>query len=300
MKNIVKIICTIVLLWAGFFTFTAYGGSNADPNKEALESLISELEQKIESADKRMVAHPNFLEELRSLVAKYKGMLRKVYFYEDFKDQNYTKNPKWMVKSGNFSISPASRLSSGVATAQPTQTQSSQPAQPFELIIKEILKKKPEKPEEKPTSATAVPAEIQTLAAIGPAFELELTFISTSTWGAMEIVLQGGKPSTAYYRLVYHAAPSPERPIQIIRQRDSKRYIIESASKFPVLDDGTPHQLQWIRDVNGTMRVLIDGMEVLNTVEVFYRSEFTGLVLINKGGTYEWGPIQITQGPAIK
>ena len=41
------------------------------------------------------------------------------------------------------------------------------------------------------------------------------------------------------------------------------------------------------------MKVLVDGKEVLSTVEIFYRSDFTGLALVNRGGVYEWGPLQV-------
>ena len=51
------------------------------------------------------------------------------------------------------------------------------------------------------------------------------------------------------------------------------------------------------RDVQGQMRVLVDGEEVLSTVELFYRDEFTGLALVNRGGLYEWGPIRAFKAP---
>jgi hypothetical protein len=44
----------------------------------------------------------------------------------------------------------------------------------------------------------------------------------------------------------------------------------------------------------------IDGGEVLNTVELYYKEEFSGLALANNGGTYEWGPIQVLQAPTAK
>lgn len=109
----------------------------------------------------------------------------------------------------------------------------------------------------------------------------------------MEIVLLGGSPIAPRYRLIYKAAPSSKRPIIIVRVRDSGSYTIESATQYPVLDDGSLHKIQWIRDDEGHMRVLVDEKEVLSTVELFYRDDFKGLVLINRNGTYEWGPIKI-------
>ncbi len=48
------------------------------------------------------------------------------------------------------------------------------------------------------------------------------------------------------------------------------------------------------------MRVLVDGEEVLSTVEVFYKDAFAGLQLVNRGGIYEWGPIRIMEAPKGK
>jgi len=163
------------------------------------------------------------------------------------------------------------------------------------IILREILKATEEKESDAPVKEED--AVIQTLVTIGAAFELDLSFASGSKWGAMEVVLLGGEPATPRYRMVYHPAASQDRPIEIIRERGSRRYIIESATQFPKLDDGEPHRLQWIRDVQGQMRVLVDGEEVLSTVELFYRDEFTGLALVNRGGLYEWGPIRAFQAP---
>ena len=36
----------------------------------------------------------------------------------------------------------------------------------------------------------------------------------------------------------------------------------------------------------------VDGQEILQTVEVYYRDVFSGLALINKGGTYAWDSVK--------
>jgi hypothetical protein len=52
--------------------FEIDAGEPPSPDRRALEELLRELEKKIEDGDKRMVAHPRFLEELRDLVKSYK------------------------------------------------------------------------------------------------------------------------------------------------------------------------------------------------------------------------------------
>ena len=279
-----------------------YAQNPEDPNKEALESMLNELQQTIDDADKRMVAHPRFLEELREMVKRYRAKLRNIYLFEDFSDGDITADPKWSVISGKFRVTADSRLWSQVYVDASYQgsTSSSEESNPFAIILGEIAKAQEKKKVKKQGAATDENAVIQTIVPIGPAFEVDLAFTSDSSRGAMQIVMLGGSPARAYYRLVYHASPSADRPIKIIRQRGSKQFIIDTATQYPNLDDGAPHQLQWIRDSAGSMRVMIDGNEVLNTVELYYKEDFSGLALVNAGGTYSWGPIQVLQAPTAK
>lgn len=290
----------LILLFS--FPASVPAQSPEDPNKEALESMINELQQTIDDADKRMVAHPRFLDELREMVKRYRAKLRNIYLFDDFADGDIVEDPKWSVVSGKFRITADSRVWSQVYVDASYQgsTSSSGETNPFAIILGEIAKAQDKKKAKKQGTSTDERAVMQALVPIGPAFEVDLTFVSDSSRGAMQIVLLGGTPAKAYYRLIYQASPSPDRPIQIIRQRGSQQFIIDTATQYPNLDDGAPHQLQWIRDSDGNMRVLIDGSEVLNTVELYYKEEFSGLALVNSGGTYEWGPIQVLQAPTAK
>lgn len=297
MKFFKSLIWLILLVWlAGSPVVLAQPGNSPQKDAEALESLLKELQKSIDKADKWNKARPSFLKELQNLVNQYRKEIRKVFFYEDFSDGNFENNPTWIVKSGQFRISKNGRLRNQVSAAPPSQQSSSEEGA-LGIILREILDASEEKDRDEPAKQEEKDAVVQTLVTIGAAFEIDLSFASGSKWGAMEVVLLGGEPATPRYRMVYHAAASQDRPIEIIRERDSRRYIIESAMQFPKLDDGELHRLQWIRDVQGQMRVLVDGEEVLSTVELFYRDEFTGLALVNRGGLYEWGPIRALLAP---
>jgi hypothetical protein len=145
---------------------------------------------------------------------------------------------------------------------------------------------------------TTVPSEsgeamIKAWADIEPAFEVDISFMSGSEWGSMEVVLYGGSPEVPWYRLVYQAAASEKRPMELVRERNGRSYTLESALSYPNLDDNKMHRLQWIRDLNGDMKVLVDGKELIKTVEVYYREPFKSLALVNKGGTYAWDSIKV-------
>jgi hypothetical protein len=276
-------------------------GHAADTDRQALNALLTELEQKIEKADERMVAHPKFLDELRALVKQYRAKLRVVFFSDDFSDGDYRYNPAWVVDSGSFQVNASRRLSSEVVQERPATPQASkEKSSPFPGIIRDMLSSPKEESKTETPASVVKEARIHTFAQIGPAFEVDLTLVSKSNSGSMEIVLMGGNPPIPQYRMVYHSAPSAERPIEIIRERDGRSYQIESARQYPSLDDGVSHRIQWSRDSQDRLRVAVDGKEVLSTYEGFYRIPFTGLALLNKGGAYEWGPILILQAQEAK
>ena len=279
-----------VIFVSGILVFSMTDTGIADEN---YQTLLNELEQKVEEADRKMVAHPKFLDELRALVDKYRAKIRNTFFSDDFSDGDFTENPVWQVTSGRFRIDGEQRLRSDISANTKTPAPAEKPLSPEQqavgLLLKGILgggqKEQPQQksPDPEPLQGRA---EIRTRADIEPAFEIDISFVSGSQWGSMEVALLGGTSLSTRYRLIYQAGASENRPIEIIRERNGREYTIESALKYPNLDDNLLHRLQWIRDLDGTMRVLVDGKEVLRTVEVYYRDTFTGLAFINKGGNY--------------
>ncbi len=302
----------IFILWIIVIAFcTMPALSSAAENNggnDALKAMITELEKKIKDADQRMVAHPKFLEELRALVEKYKSSIRQVFFKDNFKDGNFLKNPIWKVSSGNFLINDAFRLASSVFSNSPAKPQKKIEQQKPKTVeeqavglVLDSLFGKPKKettshemtskaPEETPEEKK--PAAIFTKANIPPDFEINVTFLSNSKWGDFEIILLGTDSLVPQYRLSYKAGSSSERPLELIRESRNRKFIIEAATKYPVTDDGQLHQIKWIRYTNGAMKVLMDDDVILETYEVYFRDNFTGLQLINNGGAYEFASVE--------
>jgi len=273
----------------------------AEPDQQALTDLLNSLDKKIKDADQRRVAHPKFLEELRALVKEYRAKIRVVFLSEDFSDGEYSHNPVWVVDSGTFRVTKGRRLlSEAAAETQSTPSTSEEKTSGLSGILKDILKTPPEEEKTSGTAPAAKTALIHTLASIGPAFEVDLTLVSRSTRGFMELVLLGGDQNVPYYRMIYRASTARERPIEIVRERDGKSFTIDAAPQFVSLDDNVPHRIQWIRDSMGRMRILIDEKEVLSTYEFYYQGNFTGLAFVNRGGIYEVGPIMVYQTQEAK
>ncbi len=304
MKAVVQ--CVLII---GLIISPAMGTAAADTSEshaETLQLLINDIEKAIADADNRMVAHPSFLDELRALVQTYKAKIREVFFSDDFSDGNYTQVPKWTVESGRFKVTSNQRLYCQVKekparASQNKQGTGDQGRDVFGLILKGVL----DATTEDSTSQESTPTQnkkeyekrafIKTNCTIAPAFEVDVSIRAEPSQGAMELVLLGGKPAQPRYRLVYNASPSQDRPIQIIRERGGRSYVIETATKYPMLEDSNTHRIQWIRNTQGDMSVLVDGQPVLSTVELFYRDQFSGFGLANQGGTFQWNSVRILQ-----
>lgn len=278
-----------------------FASAQPDQNKK-LKSLIAELETKIENADKKMIAHPSFLEELRDLVEKYKSQIRELFFKDTFNDGDYDNNPKWTVKSGEFSVNKAGRLSSFVALptdeaqeVDQSERKKSVEAEAVEILIDSFFGSSPKNEtvhKKAPQSETVQPASIYTKKTIPPAFEMNVKFKSSPN-SKFDITLLGTNNLLPRYRLKIRADHSIEEPIEIVRESGSRSFTVDASNKFPVINDGEFHTLSWIRLTNGAMNVLIDGIKVLKTYEVYYRDNFTGFEITNNGGSHKWDSFTI-------
>ena len=293
----------VVAVLAGFIlTLIVPGVPARADDAQHLKSMISELETKVEDADKRMVAHPSFLNELREILKKYKSRLREVFFRESFSDGNYTKKPRWTVKSGAFKVSGGALTSSvQVPTADPAKDTTADQNKTLEqeavgLILDSIFGT-PSQQQQAPAETPKAPAEVKpaflyTHNTFPPAFEMSMRFKSSPS-GEMDILLLGGKNLIPRYRLKVRANHSDATPMEVIRETGSRQYIVGASDKFPVINDGKFHTLTWVRLTNGEMNVLIDKVRVLQTYEVYYRDNFTGLGLVNTAGNQSWDDIEI-------
>jgi hypothetical protein len=264
---------------------------------DRLENLINDLDRIIDEGTKARAAHPGFLQDLNSIIDQYRTPKKLVFFTDDFADNNFSENPAWIVSQGTFSIDSYGSLHSSIAVNKPVAAQETESESDEDRnlrillgVLSELTKEENDPQGQKEEEETR--AVISSAASIANSFNLEFSFRSDSEWGSTSIgMLQGDDPQSGYH-LVYQAAPSEDRPMQLIKYRYGKPYIIDEVHEnSPNLDDGAAHTIRLTRAPNGNMVVSVDSLEVMRTADLSYRDNFTGVIIVNNGGSFSYDNI---------
>ena len=267
---------------------------------DRLENMINDLDLIIDEGTKARAAHPGFLQDLNSIIDRYRIPDKLVLFSDDFADNNFSENPVWIVGQGTFDIDSYGSLHSSISVSRPAADEQTEEADSDEdrnlrilLGVLNELRKNGEK-EEEPEKKREAKAVISSAAAIANSFNMEFSFRSDSDWGSTSIGVTKDEDPQSGYHLVYRASPADDRPMQLIKYRYGKPYIIDEVHEnSPDLDDGADHQVRFIRAANGDMIVSVDNREVMRTADLSYRDDFSGVMIINNGGSYSYDNIEI-------
>jgi hypothetical protein len=267
-------------------------------NDERLEKMINELETIIDEGVQAKAAHPAFLQDLQNVLDQYRKPDRIVFFADDFTDSDYTQNPAWTVGQGEYIVDRYGSLYSSVAIRRPSAEPEAEPDpdedRGLRIIMGVLNELAKDGSEQGATESTPEQAVVYSNAEIPNSFNLQYTFRSAANWGSTSIgVFQGDDPKSGYH-LIYQAAPAEDRPMQLVRYRYGKPYIMdEVVQDSPNLDDGADHTITLSRSLEGEMVVMVDGNEVLRTSDLSYLDNFSGVVIMNNGGSYGYDNIEL-------
>ncbi|MBW2466530.1 MAG: hypothetical protein JRF02_04445 [Deltaproteobacteria bacterium] len=272
---------------------------NWQSSDDRLDKLINELDLIIDEGTKSRAAHPGFLQDLNSIIDRYRVPKKLVFFSDNFADNNFTENPTWNVKKGSFRINRYGSLYSAIAASKPSPAEETEAESDTDRnlrilfgVINELAKDK--NADQEPENEIDTQAIISSEAAIANSFILDFSFRSNSEWGSTSIgLVQGDDPQSGYH-LVYQASPAENRPMQLIKYRNGKPYVIEEIfDNSPDLDDDIEHKIRFIRKANGKMVVKVDNIELMRATDLSYQDDFTGVMIVNNGGSYSYDNIEI-------
>ncbi len=253
---------------------------------QQLKGLITDLKTKIAAAEKSEAASPDFLDDLKALVAKYETLQTSgaaagatglapgtQVFTDTFADGNYTASPAWKVSAGTWTVDPSG-----------TNRGLNSKVRPQKLNINNVLGALLNSQSGSTSNTQNQFASIYTPVKIPNAFSLKVTLTSKDKQGALNLGVYQGTSASAMYRVVYQPGAAPGLSIQKVTS--SGATTLGSYNSVVNLEDGSPHTIVFSRDAQGNMKVTLDDQSVATAKDASLTGDLTGLLFINSGGAY--------------
>ncbi len=266
------------------------------PREDRTQEVLDQLKEIIRVSEQDRRSNPATTRQLRDLVRRYDWPWRVSLLYDDFRDGDYTYNPRWTISNGEFRVARGSGLRSyfDPPLSQVRRTSSRRgDGSAVELLGDLLLGTRERQPEPIPTDVKPE-AEIFTRVGITNAFVIkaELTvrrFADRDT--RIEFGPYQGDERSSGYRLAYDTGRKPS--LTLLRYAPGRSAVIETADQDITLADGNWHTIEWRRTNDGEMTVLLDNREMIKTIDRAYDNPFDGLAMINKGGEFELNRVSI-------
>jgi hypothetical protein len=260
------------------------------------QELVNMLKEVIRGAEQDRQTNPSITTQLRDLVRRYDWPWRVSLLYDDFRDGDYTYDPRWIVKQGEFQVVRGAGLKSffDPSTAGMYRTSDRRSDSPALDLLGELLLGGRERAVGETYSSSKSGAEIFTRVGITRGFALKVQ-LSIKNYVDRNARLEFGpfqdEERNSGYRLAYESGRTPS--LSLLRFESNRSVVIERVEQEIALEDGKPHSIEWRRGNDGEMVVLLDSREVMRTVDRAYDDPFDGFALINKGGEFELKQISI-------
>jgi hypothetical protein len=227
--------------------------------------------------------------QLRELVRRYDWPWRVSLLYDDFRDGDYTYNPRWNVNNGEFRVARGSGLRSyfDPPVSQVRRTSSRRGDGSAMEVLGDLLLGTREREAEPAQANLKSEAEIFTRVGITNAFvvkaELNIRKYTDRDTRIEFGPYQGDDRSSPSVGPRIRRKPS----LTLLRFSPGRSAVVEMTDQEITLADGNSHTVEWRRTSDGEMIVLLDNKEIIKTVDRAYDDPFDGFALINKGGEFE-------------
>jgi hypothetical protein len=275
------------------------GQTQTDPGQGGgarTQELVDHLKEVIREAEQDRRSNLSITRQVRDLVRRYDWPWRVSLLFDDFRDGDFTYDPRWIVNHGEFRVARGAGLRSYF---DPTpsgryRTSDRRSDSPALELLGELLLGGRERAVAETQSRWKSEAEIFTRVGITKAFALKLqlnikSYVDRNN--RLEFGPFQGEERSSGYRLAYESGSSPS--LSLLRVGPNRSAVIEMVDQGIVLEDGTAHTMEWRRSVDGEMVVLLDNREVIRAVDRAYDDPFDGFAVINKGGEFEIKQISI-------
>lgn len=260
------------------------------------QELVDDLKDLIRGAEQDRRSNFSITKQLHDLVRRYDWPWRVSLFYDDFRDGDYTYNPRWVASQGEFWVTRGAGLRSNFTPTRSGtyHTSDRRSDSPALEILGELLLGGREREAGEPQTSTKSEAEIFTRLGISNAFAIKLQLnirSHTEPNSRIEFGPFQSQERTSGYRLVYESGSTPT--LSLLRFGPNRSAVIEMVDQGIALEDSNPHAIEWRRRHDGEMVVLLDHKEVLRTVDRAHDGSFDGFAIVNKGGEFEVKQVSI-------
>ncbi|WP_321528685.1 hypothetical protein [Sedimenticola selenatireducens] len=294
MRILVAFAC-MTLLFASTPAFTA----NSD--NEQLQALVDQLRELTDKARQQRAADRWLLNDLEDLISRHDWPWRNELLMEDFSDGNYDQNPSWDVVSGQFWVDGRLGLRSRSEAAQEEPAQPAPQEKKQDLgkallgaLLQEALRgKENDQPGEEVVEKRNEPAEIQLPLQIPTVFALQLEISAHNPpreTGQIEFGLYQGSQGDTGYRLILMLGE--RSTLELVSRINGRTRVIESM-EMDNIGDGQTHAIEWRRDPNGRIEVLLDEKELIQVRDHSFRYPFKQLAIRNQAGDFAVGSITL-------
>ncbi len=297
MRLVRYIICLTLLISPPAFA--------ADSENEELQSLIDQLKTITGKARQQRAADRWLLNDLEDLVARFDWPWRDELLTEDFSDGDFKQDPQWIVRSGQFWIDGRLGLRSRTQPAEvaPRKEEPQKKRQKFGdallgALLKEALReeKQEREPEREPEERPHETAEIQLALAIPKVFAAHFEFSihnRPSEEGQLVLGILQEERGSYGYQITITTGRDPFIELALLRRGRSQ--IIDS-TELDNLNDGNSHTLDWRRDSNGELEVLLDETSLLKARNNTFKNAFRWLSIANHSGDFALSTINLQGG----
>lgn len=241
---------------------------------KAVDKLVKDLKAMVAQAEKDQAASPDFLADLKKLIAQYEATVTPSQakpFLDQFADGEFASNPAWKVSAGSWKVDKGG---SNIGLVSKIRQQAS-----LETLLGGILN-----PQGTQQQAKQEYASIYAKAVLPAAFNFTTTFTSKDRYGGLHLSLYQGASAQNFYRVMYQPGNQTGLVLQRVSQQGATN--LGSFAGAVNLEDGKPHDVTLTRDANGKMTVLVDGKLAINASDTSLKGDFDGVLLTNVGGSY--------------